>query len=373
MARAARWARGCQPLRRSDRARRGRRRALVRRAAGARRRTAAGRAGRRLRLVVAHRVRDRAGLHDAAQLVVVPLLLLFPPAVALPAVAAASWSRCCPDVLRGGPRRPARRRDRRRLVRGRPGRAARDRRRRARRARPLAAVPRGARPRSSPPTGSAATVIDSSVSGCRCARSSVTSTAPRRSTPCSPVRPRRRVRRRHASWAALLGPAAGRAARRLRAPAPRGPRRRARAQRDLPPHGRPARRRARGRRRVHRQPQPPRRRARRRRRRPPRPRPAPRHLVELGALLHDVGKIRIPKEILLKPGPLDDAEFAEMKRHTIYGQQLLDRVGGPLSRSARSSARPTSASTAAATRTGCPAAGSRSSRASSAPATRSAR
>jgi putative nucleotidyltransferase with HDIG domain len=55
------------------------------------------------------------------------------------------------------------------------------------------------------------------------------------------------------------------------------------------------------------------------------------HLVELGALLHDVGKIRIPKEILLKPGPLDDAEFEEMKRHTIYGQQLLDRVGGPLS------------------------------------------
>jgi putative nucleotidyltransferase with HDIG domain len=55
------------------------------------------------------------------------------------------------------------------------------------------------------------------------------------------------------------------------------------------------------------------------------------HLVELGALLHDVGKIRIPKEILLKPGPLDDAEFAEMKRHTIYGQELLDRVGGPLS------------------------------------------
>jgi putative nucleotidyltransferase with HDIG domain len=55
------------------------------------------------------------------------------------------------------------------------------------------------------------------------------------------------------------------------------------------------------------------------------------HLVELGALLHDVGKIRIPKEILLKPGKLDDAEFAEMKRHTIYGQELLDRVGGPLS------------------------------------------
>jgi putative nucleotidyltransferase with HDIG domain len=56
-----------------------------------------------------------------------------------------------------------------------------------------------------------------------------------------------------------------------------------------------------------------------------------RHRTELGALLHDVGKIRIPKEILLKPGPLDDDEFAEMKKHTIYGQELLDRVGGPLS------------------------------------------
>ena len=56
-----------------------------------------------------------------------------------------------------------------------------------------------------------------------------------------------------------------------------------------------------------------------------------RHRTELGALLHDVGKIRIPKEILLKPGPLDDEEFAEMKRHTVYGQELLDRVGGPLS------------------------------------------
>jgi len=56
-----------------------------------------------------------------------------------------------------------------------------------------------------------------------------------------------------------------------------------------------------------------------------------RHRTELGALLHDVGKIRIPKEILLKPGPLDDDEFAEMKRHTTYGQELLDRVGGPLS------------------------------------------
>jgi HD-GYP domain-containing protein (c-di-GMP phosphodiesterase class II) len=52
--------------------------------------------------------------------------------------------------------------------------------------------------------------------------------------------------------------------------------------------------------------------------------------VELAALLHDIGKIRIPKAIILKPGPLSDEEFALIKRHTIFGQEMLDRVGGPL-------------------------------------------
>ena len=52
--------------------------------------------------------------------------------------------------------------------------------------------------------------------------------------------------------------------------------------------------------------------------------------VELAALLHDIGKIRIPKAIILKPGPLSEEEFALIKRHTIFGQELLDRVGGPL-------------------------------------------
>jgi HD-GYP domain-containing protein (c-di-GMP phosphodiesterase class II) len=50
--------------------------------------------------------------------------------------------------------------------------------------------------------------------------------------------------------------------------------------------------------------------------------------VEFAALLHDVGKIAIPKEIINKPGPLDDAEWALMKTHTIEGQRLLDQVGG---------------------------------------------
>jgi HD-GYP domain-containing protein (c-di-GMP phosphodiesterase class II) len=52
--------------------------------------------------------------------------------------------------------------------------------------------------------------------------------------------------------------------------------------------------------------------------------------VEFGALLHDVGKIAVPKEILHKPGPLDDAEWAVMRRHTIDGQRMLEGVGGVL-------------------------------------------
>ena len=54
--------------------------------------------------------------------------------------------------------------------------------------------------------------------------------------------------------------------------------------------------------------------------------------AEFGALLHDVGKIRIPNAIINKPGPLDDAEWAVMKTHTIEGQRMLERVGGVLTR-----------------------------------------
>jgi putative nucleotidyltransferase with HDIG domain len=55
-----------------------------------------------------------------------------------------------------------------------------------------------------------------------------------------------------------------------------------------------------------------------------------RRLVEFGALLHDVGKISVSKEIVNKPGALDDAEWDVMRRHTIVGQRMLDRVGGSL-------------------------------------------
>jgi len=52
--------------------------------------------------------------------------------------------------------------------------------------------------------------------------------------------------------------------------------------------------------------------------------------VEFAALLHDVGKIRVPKEIINKPGKLDHAEWALMRRHTIDGEQMLEQVGGLL-------------------------------------------
>jgi HD domain-containing protein len=54
--------------------------------------------------------------------------------------------------------------------------------------------------------------------------------------------------------------------------------------------------------------------------------------LEFAALLHDVGKIVIPNEIINKPGALNDDEFELMKTHTIEGQVLLDRVGGLLGR-----------------------------------------
>jgi len=52
--------------------------------------------------------------------------------------------------------------------------------------------------------------------------------------------------------------------------------------------------------------------------------------VEFAALLHDVGKIAVPDEIINKTGPLDDAEWKIMRRHTIEGERMLKRVGGVL-------------------------------------------
>lgn len=48
--------------------------------------------------------------------------------------------------------------------------------------------------------------------------------------------------------------------------------------------------------------------------------------LELAGLLHDLGKLRVPDEVLDKPAPLDDAEFASMERHTFETWQILRRI-----------------------------------------------
>jgi HD-GYP domain-containing protein (c-di-GMP phosphodiesterase class II) len=58
--------------------------------------------------------------------------------------------------------------------------------------------------------------------------------------------------------------------------------------------------------------------------------PQDRRDAEFVALLHDVGKIRIPAEIINKPGPLDAAERAVIETHTIEGERMLEQVGGLL-------------------------------------------
>jgi HD-GYP domain-containing protein (c-di-GMP phosphodiesterase class II) len=52
--------------------------------------------------------------------------------------------------------------------------------------------------------------------------------------------------------------------------------------------------------------------------------------AEFVALLHDVGKIRIPAEIINKPGKLDAEERAIIETHTIEGERMLEQVGGLL-------------------------------------------
>lgn len=49
------------------------------------------------------------------------------------------------------------------------------------------------------------------------------------------------------------------------------------------------------------------------------------HLAK-GALLHDIGKIGISDNILLKPGALDDDEWVEMRRHPLVGYSILSEI-----------------------------------------------
>ncbi len=47
------------------------------------------------------------------------------------------------------------------------------------------------------------------------------------------------------------------------------------------------------------------------------------HEIGIAGLLHDVGKSKIPIEVLNKPGKLTDDEFALMKQHTLFGYEIL--------------------------------------------------
>jgi response regulator RpfG family c-di-GMP phosphodiesterase len=46
-------------------------------------------------------------------------------------------------------------------------------------------------------------------------------------------------------------------------------------------------------------------------------------VLSLAARLHDIGKIAVPVDILRKPGPLDDAEWALMRKHAAAGEHML--------------------------------------------------
>jgi HAMP domain-containing protein len=48
--------------------------------------------------------------------------------------------------------------------------------------------------------------------------------------------------------------------------------------------------------------------------------------VRRGALMHDIGKMAIPDSILKKPGSLDEDEWAEMRKHPVYANEMLSRI-----------------------------------------------
>jgi len=58
--------------------------------------------------------------------------------------------------------------------------------------------------------------------------------------------------------------------------------------------------------------------------------PPERTQSEFTALLHDVGKIRIPKTVIQKPGPLSAEERRLIETHTVEGERILDQVGGSM-------------------------------------------
>jgi putative nucleotidyltransferase with HDIG domain len=52
-------------------------------------------------------------------------------------------------------------------------------------------------------------------------------------------------------------------------------------------------------------------------------------ILRQGALLHDVGKLAVPSSVLLKRGPLTEAEVGQMRRHPAAGARMLETLGAP--------------------------------------------
>jgi hypothetical protein len=50
--------------------------------------------------------------------------------------------------------------------------------------------------------------------------------------------------------------------------------------------------------------------------------------LAVGGLLHDIGKLSVPDEVLKKPGALDQDEYAVIQRHPEHGRRLLRELGG---------------------------------------------
>lgn len=54
--------------------------------------------------------------------------------------------------------------------------------------------------------------------------------------------------------------------------------------------------------------------------------------ISVASMMHDVGKICVPREILHKPGKLTEEEFSEIKKHVDYGYKLLENSSGEIMR-----------------------------------------
>ena len=52
--------------------------------------------------------------------------------------------------------------------------------------------------------------------------------------------------------------------------------------------------------------------------------------VAMAAAMHDIGKIKIPDQILNKPGKLTDEEYDVMKKHSAYGAEIIQKTMGDI-------------------------------------------